>query len=169
MINDFGFLYEYTDHLIEKGKKTTEIGLWDGKMGIVIYLLHIAEITSNEKYKNIASEFVGTVHEMISIETPYFFDNGLLGIGCGFEYIISKGYAEGNSDVILSDMDLLARNIIDYRCISNFSFDKGVCGLGFYLYNRLKNRTADNETMIDLKLKEYISDESTARYCGPSN
>ncbi|WP_053826191.1 lanthionine synthetase LanC family protein [Lascolabacillus massiliensis] len=156
MDNDLGFLDGYTDRLIEEGKKTTEIGLWDGKTGIAIYLLHIAEITGNEKYKDIASEFIGTVHEMISIEIPYYFDNGLLGIGCGFDYIISNGYAEGNSDVILSDIDLLARNIIDSRCISDFSFDKGVCGIGFYLYNRLKSRMADDETMIDLKLKEYI-------------
>ena len=156
MDKDFGFLDEYTDRLIEKGKITTEIGLWDGKMGVALYLLHIAEITVNEKYNDIASEFIDTVHEMISIETPYFFYNGLLGIGCGFEYIIGKGYVGGNNDEILSDIDLLARNIIDSRCISDFSFGKGVCGVGYYIYHRLKSRNGGDDNIRVLKLKEYL-------------
>lgn len=150
------FLKGYTERLIEKGKCFSDIGLWNGKMGIAIYLFHLARITQNEKYKDEALELIDAVYEQISYEIPPHFDSGLLGIGCGFEYIISQGFVDADSDEILSEIDLLVRNIIDARLIGNLSFDKGVCGVGYYLYHRLKNRLDDNDSMVILKLKEYL-------------
>lgn len=150
------FLKGYTERLIEKGKCLPGIGLWDGKMGIAIYLFHLARITQNEKYKDEASELIDAVYEELSLDIPLTFDNGLLGVGCGFEYIISKGFVEAVSDVILFEIDLLIRNIIDSRPIDNLGFDKGVCGVGYYLYHRLKNQKDEDENMVVLKLKEYL-------------
>lgn len=150
------FLKGYTERLIEKGKCLPGIGLWDGKMGIAIYLFHLARITQNEKYKDEASELIDAVYEELSLDIPLTFDNGLLGVGCGFDYIISQGFVDADSDEILSEIDLLVRNIIDARLIGSLSFDKGVCGVGYYLYYRLKKRPDDDDSMVVLKLKEYL-------------
>lgn len=150
------FLKRYTERLIEKGKCLPGIGLWAGKMGIAIYLFHLARITQNEKYEDEASELIDTVYQHVSFNLPLTFDTGLLGIGCGFEYIISQGFVDADRDEILSEIDLLVRNVIDSRLLGNLSFDKGVCGVGYYLYHRLKNRPDDDDSMVVLKLKEYL-------------
>lgn len=150
------FLKGYTERLIEKGKCFSDIGLWNGKMGIAIYLLHISRLSQNEKYESEASELIDAVYEQISFEKSFFFDSGLLGIGCGFEYIINNGFADADRDEILSEIDLLVRNIIDSRPIDELGLRKGVCGVGFYLYSRLRNRSNDDDNMIVLKLKEYM-------------
>lgn len=149
------FLKGYTKRLIEKGR-CPDIGLWNGKMGIAIYLLHLARITQDEKYENLASELTDAVYGQISLDLPFCFDNGLLGIGCGFEHIIHNGFADAARDEILSEIDAVAINIIDSRPIDNLGLGKGVCGIGCYLYYRLKNRPDDNNSMIVLKLKEYL-------------
>lgn len=157
MDKEYTFLKGYTERLIEKGRYFPDMGLWDGKMGIAIYLLHLSRITQNEKYENEAVELIDSVYEQISLEKPFCFDNGLLGIGCGFEYIIHHGFVDADRDEILSETDLLARDIIDSRPIDNLGLGKGVCGIGYYLYHRLKNRRQDDDdSTVVLKLKEYL-------------
>lgn len=150
------FLRGYTERLIEKGKCFPDIGLWNGKMGIVIYLLHVSRLTQNERYEKEASELINAVYKQISLEKPFFFDSGLLGIGCGLEYIIYNKFVDANRDEILSEIDLMVRNIIDFRPIDDLGLRKGVCGIGFYLYYRLKNRINNDDNTIVLKLKEYL-------------
>lgn len=150
------FLKGYTDRLIEKGKYLSDIGLWNGIMGIAIYLLHVSRLTQNKKYENEASELIDAVYEQISFEKPFFFDSGLLGIGCGFEYIINNGFVDADRDEILSEFDLLVRSIIDSRPIEDLDLKSGVCGIGYYLYCRLINRKEDDNSMVTLKLKEYL-------------
>ena len=156
MYKEYNFLKDYNARLIEKGKCFPNIGLWNGKMGIAIYLLHVSRITQDEKYENEASELIDAVYEQLSLDLPLTFDNGLLGIGCGFEYIINQRFVDADSDEILSEIDLWVRNIIDFRLSNNLSLSDGVCGVGYYLYCRLKNREHENENMVVLKLKEYL-------------
>lgn len=151
-----GFLKNYTDRLIEKGKCFPNIGLWDGKMGIAVYLLHLARITGDENYERQADEFMDTVYEQLAERTSIFYGDGLLGIGCGIEYMIEHGFIEGDSDEILAEIDIVARNIVDRRPIESLPLQDGVCGVGYYLYRRLKNKPDNDESMLTLKFKEYL-------------
>ena len=151
-----GFLKDYTDRLIEKGKCFPNIGLWDGKMGIAVYLLHLARITGEENYERQADEFMDTVYEQLAERTSFFYGDGLLGIGCGIEYMIEHGFIEGDSDEILAEIDIVARNIVDRRPIESLPLQDGVCGVGYYLYRRLKNKPDNDESMLTLKFKEYL-------------
>lgn len=149
------FLKGYTEWLIEKGTYYSDIGLWNGKMGIAIYLLHISRITQDERYENKAFEMIDAVYEQISSEKSLCFDDGLLGVGCGFEYIITNGFVDADRDEVLSEIDIMVKDIIDCRSIDNISLEKGVCGIGYYLYYRLENRL-DDKSMVVLILKEYL-------------
>lgn len=150
------FLQLYIEYFVEWSKGLSNIGLWHGKMGAAIYLLHLSRITQNEEYEKESSKLIDAVYDQISLNLPYTFDNGLLGIGCGFEYIINNGFIDTDSNEILSEMDFLVMNLIDSRTINNLNLDKGICGIGYYLYCRLKKRMNDNETITILKLKEYL-------------
>jgi hypothetical protein len=150
------FLKHYTLQLFKKGKSTSNLGLWNGKMEVAIYLFHLSQITQEEEYLLHANELIDDICENISNEIPFYFENGLLGIGCGLQYIINERFMEGDSDDILSEIDQVAINAINSRPINSLSFKSGVCGIAFYLYHRLKNRSEDNDNTIILKLKEYL-------------
>lgn len=156
MNKEYTLLKGYTERLIEKGKCLSDIGIWNGKMGIAIYLLHLARITQNDKYENAASKLIDVVYEQFTFDLPFSFDNGLLGISCGLEYVIHHGFVDANRDEVLSEMDSVVINIIDSRPIDNLDLEKGVCGIGCYLYYRLKDRREYNENILVLKLKEYL-------------
>jgi len=150
------FLNDYKDRLIEKAKYNDELGLWNGKMGIAISLLHLSRITKNNDLENVANELLNAVFKNLSYQMPFTFADGLLGIGCGFEYIIRKGFVEGDSDEILSEIDQIANNIINSRSIKSLDIEKGLCGVGYYLYYRLEKKSNNDESFITLNLKEHL-------------
>lgn len=142
--------------LVEKGKLTIDAGLWNGKMGIAIYLLHVARLIGDDVYEHQAGEFIDEVYERVSPRMPCNFGNGLLGIGCGLEYIIEKKFMKGTGDEILQEIDQIAINMIGYRSVDSPGIEKGVCGIGFYLYRRLKNKPENDTKLSTLRLKEHL-------------
>ena len=157
MRQSLSFLDITSNDLIEKGKYTSDIGLWNGKMGIAIFLLHIARIMQNKDYETQACEFVDDVYNYISNQNiPFYFNNGLLGIGCGFEYIIEQKFMDGDSDEVLREIDQIAKYIINMRPINKLALKDGICGVGFYIYFRLKHKQENDESMSTLFLKEYL-------------
>jgi|LSQX01.2.fsa_nt_gb hypothetical protein len=154
----FSFFGTTAKRFVDRGKNTFDIGLWNGKMGIAIYLLHLSRIMHNNEYEFQANDLIDAVFSDISNKVPVYFADGLLGIGCGVEYIIDKGFVEGDSDEILKEIDQMVKNIIDMRPtdLDSLDIDKGVCGVGCYLYYRLRKKSKNDESITTLKLKEYL-------------
>jgi hypothetical protein len=155
-MNSYNFLQPYADFLLEKSNSVSNLGLWHGKTGIAITLLHLSKITNEKKYALCANELIDDVCENISTENSFHFGDGALGIGCGIQYIINERFMKGCNDEILSEIDQVAINIINHRPINSLDIENGVYGAGFYLYHRLKNRTKTNENITILKLKEHL-------------
>lgn len=156
MKQQYIFLKSYTESLIKKKQSTYNIGLWTGKMGTAIYLLHLARIIHNEEYKNIALQFIEEVSGRLSYKTPFSYAHGLLGIGCGFEHIIANGFVDGDSDEVLPEIDHLVRCNVDIRPLNTLSLSDGICGIGHYFYHRLKNKPPDDDLIITLRNKETL-------------
>ncbi|WP_352422609.1 lanthionine synthetase LanC family protein [Proteiniphilum sp.] len=154
-MNKFSFLQPFADALLNR-RLSDELGLWNGKMGIAITLFHLSRITQKKEYERQANDLVDEVYNKISNQISYDFAEGLLGIGCGLEYLLHKRFVEGNSDDILLEIDLLTRNIIDMRLMDSLDFGKGVGGIGYYIYCRLRNKSEEEEGLATLKLKEYL-------------
>lgn len=157
-MQDFSFLQSYAESLVEKGSSIPGLGLWDGKMGIAITLYHLSKLMQQNEYGERANGMIDEIYGDLTSSTSYFFSDGLIGIGCGTEYLISNGFVEGDSDEVLSEIDQEARNIIDYRPtdLKSLKIGKGICGVGCYLYYRLRDKPKNDDSMITLKLKEYL-------------
>lgn len=157
-MQDFSFLQSYAASLIRRIDSISEPGLWDGKMGIAITLYHLSKLMQQNEYGERANGMIDEIYGDLTSSTSFFFSDGLIGIGCGTEYLISNGFVEGDSDEVLSEIDQEARNIIDYRPtdLKSLKIGKGICGVGCYLYYRLKNKPQNDESMTTLKLKEYL-------------
>ncbi|GET47036.1 lanthionine synthetase LanC family protein [Capnocytophaga felis] len=159
MITQQPFLDSYTNFLIKKGLSSPNISLWEGKMGIAIYLFHLNRITKNKKYENRAFEFIEEILNDLSHNISLSYATGLLGIGSGYQYILSNEFAYGDSDELLEEIDSIAIHSIDTRPSQSFnslSLASGICGIGFYLYLRLKNTTNNNDSLASLKNMEYL-------------
>lgn len=131
--------------------QTNDIGLWKGKMGLAIYLFHLARITKNDIYEKEANSLIDEVIEKVDHQVGINFSSGLAGIGAGFEYLAQHNFIEGDTDIILSEFDRLFGNSIYYRKLNNPGVSNGICGLGYYLYLRLNTKTEDNTNLRTLK------------------
>lgn len=149
-------LIEYTDKKLEKALKSTEIGLCNGKMGVSILSFHVYKLTHKDKYKKIAIELIDQIQDSLFYETPLNYKNGLLGIGCGFQYIINNKFVDANSDEVLLEIDNVVKTSIDLRSLNALNLKNGICGIAYYIYLRLINRELNDYSITALKLKEYM-------------
>lgn len=150
------FLDFYINYLIKKTENNSRLGLWNGKMGVAITLLHWAQITRKAEFEGIAIELIDVVYENLSYQQSFSFANGLCGIGCGVEYIVENQFMGGDSDEILLDIDRVILNIINARSIKGMGLKDGICGIGFYLYCRLKRKMQNESKLQTLHNKEYL-------------
>ena len=60
----------------------TDIGLFDGKMGIAIFFFHYARYSGLSVYEKFANELLDDVCEEVSMQMPITLGDGLCGIAC---------------------------------------------------------------------------------------
>lgn len=87
------------------GSFNPDPGLFNGRMGMVIFFFHYARNTGNEWYENFAGEILDDIYEDITDDMPLCLTNGLCGVGWGMLYLIQQGFVEGEVDDVLEMID----------------------------------------------------------------
>lgn len=108
-----------------------------------------------EKSKESADALLDEIMESFDRYLPLSYSDGLCGIGAMIEYLIQNGFAEGDSDEILEEIDRAVITAINSRSHMNASIADGLLGLACYLYERLYYRIRSEEPVV-LILKEHI-------------
>lgn len=131
-------------HLIINSSYTDNLGLYDGKMGILIFFAHFARYTQKKIYDNFAGKLLDEIYAEIHTETPINFKNGLCGIGWSMEYLLQNNFLEGNSNEVLAGIDakIMERDPL-YLC--DKSFETGAAGILFYIITRLFSPKREKE------------------------
>jgi hypothetical protein len=91
--------------LVESGHSCKSIGLFDGKMGMVIFLFHYARQTLDNRFSNMAEMLIDEIQSTIHADSPIDYAFGLTGIGVGIEYLAQYGFINIETDDILEDFD----------------------------------------------------------------
>lgn len=112
------------------------LGLYRGKMGIILFFYHYAQYSKNIIYEDFANELIDELCDELTTQLPITFDDGLCGIGWGLEYLINNNFIAGDSNEILREFDLKIMEI-NVKRISDLSFDTGLAGIVYYVYSRL--------------------------------
>lgn len=153
-------------HLIIKSPLLKDIGLLEGRMGILIVFYEMSKEHNNKIYSAYAGELLDQVFKDVHKQHTIGFESGLSGIGWGIEYLIQNKFVEGDSLEICEEIDSNLMNV-DPRRINDFSFDSGLHGILHYILAHIKGCMVqesrlpfDNIYLTDLYHK--ISDQLAA-------
>lgn len=132
--------------LMLKSKFMPDIGLLNGKTGIVIAFAHLYELTHNEIYYDYMCELLDDVLEHVHKGLDIGFMSGLSGIGWGIEYLIQNRFVEGQGIEICEEIDkrIMA---FDPRRIIDLSLDSGLEGLLHYVLIHIGGSNAANSQL----------------------
>lgn len=114
----------------------SDLGLFHGKMGSVLFFAHYARHFNDDLYDDFAGELLDEIYEDIQKDTPVNLESGLCGIGWGVEYLQQNGFLEGDADLANIDLRIME---CDIRHISDLSFRRGLAGIVFYVITRLSS------------------------------
>lgn len=148
-------LRRIANHLILHSIDMEDIGLFHGKMGVVLFFAHYARYTDQTIYDDFAGELLEEICENIPETLPINLETGLCGIGWGIEYLIQNGFMEGDSNEILAviDQKVMER---DLRRIKDLSLETGLMGISCYIQSRInmdkQNIPFDNTYILEWKL-----------------
>lgn len=125
-------LSNIVDYLIFKSNTLSEIGLFHGKMGLVVTLYLYAKKYNDDIVNEYAWELLQQVYDGIHTNVPIDLENGLAGIGYGTTLLCQYGIFDCNLNDILLDIDtkIMER---DPRRFTDFSMRTGVKGLMLYI------------------------------------
>lgn len=82
-------------------------GLFDGKVGIALFLYNYERYTQNEIYNELAGELIGQIYTNLSKHEKRDFFNGLAGIAYGIDYAVKNKFVEADEEDgdILEEVD----------------------------------------------------------------
>ena len=132
------------NHLLMYIETTRNMGLFHGKIGIIIAFFHYGK-NKEKKLQNIAGELLEDIWDSISENLSIDFDSGLSGIGWGIEYLIQNHFVEGNSLEICEEIDLKIMQM-DPRRFNDYSVDKGLPGILHYILIHIKGCMEQNNS-----------------------
>lgn len=137
-------------------QKVPDMGLLNGKLGIALFLYRYADYSGEEHYGEFGNEYISEMYDTL-YNYPYsdFFE-GLAGIGWTFQELIDRGYAEGNSDEILQQIDEKIKKT-DFN--SDLRSEFSLFSAGIYFLKRDKPEIIHS---LLYKLNDFFADRTTA-------
>lgn len=134
------YLSQTARHYMLHGSFMDNIGLFRGKMGLVLFYFLYSRYTSNSLYEDFAVELFDEICEDISFETPIGLRDGLCGIGWGILFLHKEGLIDNSPDELLVDIDA---RIMEYHLLrmKDLSLETGFEGIALYVSERLSTST----------------------------
>lgn len=115
-----------------------DLGLFNGKMGLVIFFAHYHKFSTNRLYEDVADELMEKIITALPANMSIGLSTGLSGIGWGIEYLLQQEFMQGNSFIICADIDRKIMEI-DPRRLTDMSLENGFEGLLHYILAHLSN------------------------------
>lgn len=129
-------VYEFTLSLLLEIPNFIDLGLLNGKMGVIIYLYYYSRYMKNETVNDLANLILLDLISKIQWEMSLNFSTGLTGIGWALDYLAINDYIEGDKNEILYKIDQKIQ-FIDIDKIQNCNIENGLGGLVLYTLMRL--------------------------------
>jgi len=131
------------------------LGLINGKMGVVIFFYHYSQYTKNSLYRDFERGLLDDIYEDINPETTFDVEDGFCGIGWGILHLIEEHFVDANADETLGEIDrcIMER---DVRRITDTTLYNGLAGIAQYVVQR--------KNMDQLFIQELIQNMNSKGY-----
>ena len=140
--SDVSYLILYSSFL-------NNLGLLNGKMGIIIFFYHYASFTGCKRYNKFADELIQELYSEVSIDLPLDFANGLCGIAWGITYLVINNFVKATDDTLDEfDERIMGTNV---ERIKDNSLERGLAGVAYYAMSRYYCQSLKSKIS-----KEYI-------------
>lgn len=125
-------LRKVIDYLLLHSPYMHDIGLFHGKMGVVVALYMYAEAFHDEFISEYAWELFQHIYDGIYSNMPIGLEYGLSGIGYGTTFMYRRGLVDCDLNSVLAEVD---SKIMEYdpRRMKDLSIRSGVGGLMRYI------------------------------------
>lgn len=122
----------------------TDLGLFNGKMGVVIFFYECGKYCDNLIFTEFASELLDELWNEVDQNTQICFATGLAGIGWGIEYLIKEGFVEATENICEEiDHRIMETDILQF---TDLSLETGLTGLFHYLLAHIQGSIQRNVT-----------------------
>lgn len=148
-----GTLQRLARYLMLRTSHQNNLGLLNGKIGVVIFFYHYSDYVNMNIYKKFAEELIDEVYNEMSDNCGCDFVNGLSGIAWGVEYLIRNNFVKADPNEVLIDLDKRIL-LTDVRRVEDVTLETGLKGLAYYVISRCANRDSFDEFIS----KNYIYD-----------
>ena len=99
---DEGLLLRIVNHNLQYEPCNSDLGLFKGRMGTILFFFHYARYTGKTLYADFAEKLLDDIYEDITEEVTTC---QLCEIGWGILYLLQQGFVEGDADEILKVID----------------------------------------------------------------
>lgn len=140
-----------TNALMINSGKVTELGLGNGKGGLVLYFYHLSRVTGNKVYEQFAKSLLDDIIESLSLTNGFNFTDGITGIGWLVEYLIQHKFVEADADEILEELD----EVIKKQLINEANDIEFLISTAHYLIARIEYRI-DSNSEVAVGIRECI-------------
>ena len=138
MGNDNSIILDCTmKHLTLHAPFLDDLGLYEGKFGIIIVCYQYAHVTGCKIYEEIADTLLEDTLSHLSSFMPIGLADGICGIGWGICHLLENHFVEGDAIDILQEID---NRVLEYDAfrLLDLSLETGLTGLDVYLTKRDK-------------------------------
>lgn len=155
-------LEQIANFIVYHHYKLTDIGLYEGKLSIALYLYQYSIFSKQASYKNIADLILDEV--VSSIDENYSFNlySGYCGIGLGLIYLTNKSCLSEDINIVLKEIDKKVEGV-NISAIQDINLFYGLGGISLYVLLRLymsKDKNPFNHFFLEQlykKVKDIIN------------
>ena len=143
-------IVKFNTFVMEQDIEKIPVGLFNGKMGICIYFYQQARLTQNKKYERFAGKLLDSLYSQVHKDLSVGFENGLIGICYGINYLLENDFVKGNVNYILKEFDDKIFQKV-YFSKNSFTIDEAILFVqaGLHFCSRLSNKNlAQNEKIL---------------------
>lgn len=153
--------------LLKQSYQVSNIGIAEGKMGMILFLLFYAKYSQNQNMKAQGEELLEVLCEEINEKTPVNYLDGLLGFGTAVEYLVGHRIIDIDTNELLEELDLLLES---WRPYYSKLHTYQIVGCGKYLSMRLHYSLNMAEPTVSLAgrtcLEEMVNNVNPPRHYG---
>lgn len=150
--------------LLLKEHSHLTLGLWKGRMAIVLFLFRYAREHRNKYCREYAESQLEYICGHLDRCSSISFSDGLAGICRALLYLIENGFIKGNPNSLLIEVDNHLAEIVQQKNIQDLSFATGLCGIISYVVSRIafldvaKRQSAATKKRLENIIIDFLDD-----------